>query len=178
MLRLGVIVHRDANAPPAAERPSAATRALVLEHARYWGVVLAWMLCISTFSGDPFSASNTHRYIDPILRFIFPNLPLADYHVAHWVIRKAAHFIEFFILGLLLYWALRRGRGPRWGLRWALLACVIAALYALVDEAHQAFVPSRSPSFVDSGIDFLGAAAGQMVIYIRSRLLRRHIPAE
>jgi VanZ family protein len=139
---------------------------------RYWGVVVAWMLFISTLSSDPFSASNTHRYLDPILRYLFPGIASADFAFAHWTIRKAAHFWEFFILGGLTYWACRRGRSPRWRATWMLQALTLAALYSLVDEAHQAFVPSRGPSLIDSGIDSLGAAASQVIIYLRHALSR------
>jgi VanZ family protein len=139
----------------------------LVELGRYWGVVIAWMLCISTLSTDPFSAANTHRYLDPILRYFIPDLTAEQFQLAHWGIRKTAHFVEFFILGLLAYWAFRRGRTPRWRLRWMMQALAFAALYSLLDEAHQAFVPSRSPSLVDSGIDSLGAAISQAVIYGR-----------
>lgn len=145
--------------------------------ARYWGVVAVWMLVISTLSGDPFSATNTSRYLDPILRFLFPAITPAEFALAHATIRKAAHFTEFFVLGSLLYWALRRGRPPRWQARHALVALGLGALYALADEVHQAFVPTRSPSPFDSGIDTLGAAASLLVIYLRHRL-RRHDAGE
>jgi VanZ family protein len=46
-------------------------------------------------------------------------------------------------------------------------------VYSLVDEAHQAFVPNRTPSLYDSGIDSLGAAASQIIIYLRHGLLAR-----
>lgn len=144
---------------------------------RYWAPVVLWLLVISTLSGDPFSASNTHRYLDPVLRFLFPDITPAGFVLAHTVVRKAAHFVEFFILGSLLYWALRRGRPPAWRTRTALLALFMAALYALADEARQAFVPSRTSSLLDSGTDTLGAAVSQMVIYLRHRL-GRHVAAE
>jgi hypothetical protein len=43
----------------------------------------------------------------------------------------------------------------------------LAVVYALVDEAHQIFVPSRTPSLVDSCIDSFGAAASQVIVYLR-----------
>lgn len=149
----------------------------VREILRYWIPVVLWLLVISTLSGDPFSATNTNRYLDPILRFLFPGLTPAGFVVAHTVIRKAAHFVEFFVLGSLLYWALRRGRQPLWQPRMALQALLIAALYALADEARQAFVPSRTSSLLDSGTDTLGAAVSQIVIYLRHRP-GRHVTAE
>jgi len=139
----------------------------------YWAVVLAWMGVISLMSSEPFSASNTHRYIDPILRFFFPAMRPADFVFAHTVIRKTAHFTEFFVLGSLLFWALRHGRGPRWRAGWMLQALLIALAYSLGDELHQAWVPNRTPSLADSGVDSLGAGASQALIYLRYVRLSR-----
>lgn len=141
----------------------------VVELVRYWGVVVVWMVVISTLSSDPFSAANTHRYIDPILRYFFPDLSPSGFVFAHSVIRKAAHLVEFAILGALSYWASRRGRAPRWRWRWAAQALFIAGGFALIDEGHQRFVASRTGSLADSGIDFAGAALALAAIYLRSR---------
>ena len=151
-----------------AKLAGAVPKTTVLQLAMYWGVVIAWMAVISTLSSEPFSASNTNRYLDPLLRFFFPDLRPSDFIFAHMLIRKTAHFIEFFILGSLLYWACRRGRFPRWRIPWMLQALTIAVLYALADEIHQAFVPNRTPSLADSGVDSLGTVASQVVVYLRS----------
>jgi VanZ family protein len=153
-----------AKAPPHS-RPAAV--------ALYWGVVIAWMAVISLFSTEPFSASNTNRYLDPVLRYFFPHITAAQFVFWHYLIRKSAHFVEFFVLGALAYWASRRGRLPRWRAMWMLQALGVAVLYALVDEAHQVFVPNRTASLFDSGIDSLGAAASQIVIYLRHLLPAR-----
>ncbi len=136
---------------------------------KYWGVVVAWMVVISTLSGEGFSAENTNRYLDPILRYFFPKLTPAGFVLAHSVIRKAAHLTEFFILGALAYWAARRGRAASWQPRWAASAMMVAIVYAVLDEAHQMFVPNRTGSYVDSGIDCLGALLSQIMVYLRRR---------
>jgi VanZ family protein len=161
--------------PPAtvAHEEAAPPRTSALPIIGYWGVVIAWMAVISLLSTEPFSASNTNRYIDPVLRFFFPNLRQADFVFAHAVIRKTAHVTEFFILGSLLYWACRRGRWPRWRAAWMLQALAVAMLYSLVDEFHQAFVPNRTPSLADSGIDSLGVALSQAFVYLRHVTLDR-----
>lgn len=135
----------------------------------YWSAVVAWMVVISGLSTEPFSAANTNRYLDPVLRYLFPHLTPADFLFAHTVIRKSAHFTEFFVLGCLTFWACRRGRTPRWRGIWMLQALLLASLYALVDEAHQAFVPNRTSSLADSGVDALGALVSQLAIYLRHR---------
>jgi VanZ family protein len=160
----------------------ASRRAEALPHssptgvALYWGVVIAWMVVISLLSTEPFSAANTNRYLDPVLRCFFPHITAAQFVFWHYVVRKVAHLAEFFVLGTLTYWASRRGRLPRWRATWMLQALGLALLYALADEAHQAFVPNRTPSLYDSGIDWLGAVASQAVIYLRHLLLARVAP--
>ena len=138
-----------------------------------WGMVATWMLVISLLSGEPFSAENTNRYLDPMLRFFFPHLTAAQFTFAHSVIRKSAHFTEFFILGSLAFWAARRGRAPRWRGVWMLQAIGLAVMYSLVDELHQAFTPNRTASLTDSAIDSLGAVISQAFIYLRHLKLTR-----
>jgi VanZ family protein len=154
---------------PSSGDVAAQSEASLFDLARYWAVVAAWMLFISVMSSDPFSAANTHRYIDPVLRYFFPDLTPSGFVFAHSIIRKTAHFVEFFVLGGLSYWASRRSRSPRWRYRWALQALAVSTGFALIDEAHQHFVASRTGSLVDSAIDVAGAAAALLLIYVRSK---------
>jgi VanZ family protein len=70
------------------------------------------------------------------------------------VLSSAAHVLLFGVLAVL--WARALGRRPH---AW-LLAFALAALYALSDEFHQAFVPGRTPDPLDLLCDGLGAVAG------------------
>jgi len=140
---------------------------------RYWGPVVLWALVISTLSGDPFSAQNTHRFIDPWLRYFFPDISAEGFRVAHWWIRKGAHFVEFFILGWLTFFAWRRGRRPAWQMRWAVQAFLVVVACALLDEFRQSFVPTRGASLVDSGIDSLGGLASQLFLFVWYRVIRK-----
>ena len=158
---------------PAPAPATGAQRSSLRSLLGYWGIVVVWMGAISLMSGEAFSASNTNHYLDPVLRFFFPHMTLAGFTLAHTVIRKSAHFTEFFVLGSLTYWACRRGRAPRWRRAWMWQALGLAVLYALIDEAHQAFVPNRTPSLADSSVDSFGAAVSQAVIYLRHLLLAR-----
>jgi len=68
-----------------------------------------------------------------------------------------AHFTEYLILGALLCTALRTSTPL--SLKAALgMALVIASLYGVSDEIHQAFVPTRQPDALDWVIDTLGAS--------------------
>jgi VanZ family protein len=158
------------------QRTEASPKALAFSLLSYWGIVLSWMVVISFLSSEAFSAENTSRYIDPVLRYFFPRITAAQFVVWHSVIRKSAHFAEFFVLGSLMFWALRRGRSPRWRVSWMLQALGLAVLYSLADELHQALAPSRTPSLFDSGVDSLGAVMSQAVIYLRHLVLTRLSP--
>lgn len=133
--------------------------------ARYWTVVVAWMALVSYLSTDAFSAENTNRYLDPFLRWLLPGVTNPELVLAHTVIRKAAHFTEFCILGVLVFWAFRGGRS-QWSRVWVLKALLVSVAYAALDETHQMFTANRTPSLADCGIDALGAAAGQVMLYL------------
>jgi VanZ family protein len=130
--------------------------------ARNWWPAMVWAIVISTFSTSAFTAENTGRVIIPALHWIFPRLSMETLLVIHFYIRKSAHFMEYFILGLLL---LRGIRGERRGVKlaWALVAICIVFCYASLDEFHQVFVPGRTPAFHDVLIDTSGGTAAQVL---------------
>jgi VanZ family protein len=114
-----------------------------------WIPVMVWFAVIFTMSTESFSANNTGRIIEPILRWLFPAISGSGLASAHYYIRKSAHFIEY----VVLFWLLVRG--PMKGRPH--LALALCALYAFGDEGHQIFVPGRTPSLYDVGLDFSGA---------------------
>ncbi len=130
---------------------------------RRWLPVVVWAAFISWFSTDAFSARSTNSYIDPVLRFFFGDLTPAGFRLAHNVIRKSAHLIEYAVLGALTCRAMTepRARVPHPILLRALAAC---AAYAVLDEAHQALVPSRTGSVVDVVVDTAGATLGTLLL--------------
>ena len=80
---------------------------------------------------------------------------------------KAIHFVEYGVLGVLLYRALN---GESFSRRHSLLlAMILASAYAATDEWHQAFVPPRASSVMDWIADTLGAAAGALALSLADR---------
>jgi len=127
-----------------------------------WWPALAWAVVISLFSTGAFTSENTGRIIIPFLHWLFPSLSPQTLAFTHHIIRKCAHFTEYFILSLLILRGIRAGRhGTR--LAWALLAIVLVAGYASLDEFHQRFVPGRTPAVRDVLIDTTGGAAAQAI---------------
>jgi VanZ family protein len=81
---------------------------------RYWLPVIFWMCFIFWMSTETFSSENTFSWIETVLRFLVPEISHQDMGLIHALIRKAAHVIEYFILGLLLFQAFNSGSTGGW----------------------------------------------------------------
>ena len=85
--------------------------------------------------------------------------------MVHVVTRKAAHFTEYAILGFLAARAFRTSPRPAIRDRWFLISATIVVVYALMDEYHQSFVPTRTASIFDSLIDIAGGLTALIFIH-------------
>lgn len=129
---------------------------------------MAWLLVISSLSSGWFGGVQTGYFLLPVLRWLFPTASYAELLLVHRLVRKLAHFVEFLVLGVLLYRALDgAGFRPRIALR----ALAIAVACAVGDELHQWFVTGRTASPWDSLVDTSGAAAGLGLLAMRARRL-------
>lgn len=75
------------------------------------------------------------------------------------VLRKSAHLLVYATLALLARWSLESGVPETPPARRTAVAFFLALLYAVSDEYHQSFVPTRGPSPLDVLIDGTGAGA-------------------
>ncbi len=113
-----------------------------------WLPVIMWGAMIFYVSGQPKAA--------------IPQLPPVENVQPHWIdaqlgkvgldrdsfLKKSGHLFAFGIFGLLGMVA----TGSGWGGFW------LATFYALTDEFHQSFVPTRGASPLDVLLDSAGAA--------------------
>ena len=80
----------------------------------------------------------------------------------NFFVRKAAHFTEYLVLGLLLS---RTFQAYGFSYRGRILFGVLAAgLYAALDECHQLLVPGRTGAVFDVLVDLSGAAVGVLIL--------------
>lgn len=135
---------------------------------RYLPLVV-WLVFISVASSDSFSANNTSRIIGPVVLWLFPNTTPETLAVVHFIVRKIAHFTEYAILAFLAARAFRTSPRPALANRWVLAAFALVIVYALLDEYHQTFVPSRTASIYDSFIDMTGGLVTLLVLRLRRR---------
>ena len=136
--------------------------------------LVLWLALISFASTDEFSASNTSRIIEPVILWFFPNTTAATLETIHFFVRKTAHFTEYFILGLLSARAFYSSANQILSRRWFACALALVAIYALLDEYHQSFVPSRTSSIFDSLIDTSGGLTALIIFgYWKHRSIGR-----
>jgi VanZ family protein len=152
-------------------RPPAPPKSTLGAWLRAWWPALLWGAIISFLSTDSFSSAHTSRIFEPLLRWLLPSLSIDDFELLHHIIRKCAHFAEYFIFGLLLYHGFRAShRDSRpWHWSWAVIAWLIAACYSALDEIHQIFVPSRGPSAWDALLDSTAALCALAVLFFLYR---------
>lgn len=125
-----------------------------------WAYVVAWMTVIFLASADSSSGSHSSAIVDAVIHVLRIEPTPAQLELTNHLFRKAGHFTEYGILGLLWAWAL-----PRTTYR-LILAWTAATLYAGSDELHQMFVATRGPALTDVGIDSAGAATALLVSWL------------
>jgi VanZ family protein len=126
--------------------------------------LIAWLAFISFASSDNFNAANTSRIIGPLILWLFPNTSPETLAVIHFITRKIAHFTEYAILGFLAARAFRTSPRPSIKQRWFLICAALVVAYALLDEYHQSFVPSRTASILDSMIEMAGGLTALLIV--------------
>lgn len=143
-----------------------------------WILVIFWMGVIFYLSHQPAGASSElssgiTQIVIHIIDSVIPFVQLQE-DGWHFFIRKSAHFIAYFMLGILIIHALRVSGLYRYQM---IIAITISFLYAISDEVHQLFIPGRSGEVRDVLIDTLGATSG-LLIYRIFNLFFKKQPAE
>ncbi len=130
-----------------------------------WLPTLLWLSVLAAFSTDTFSAEHTGSVLQKIIRAIYGGISTRQFQALHFLVRKAAHFFSYGILGVCAFYSWRASlpARPRWTLRWSALALLLT-LAAAMDEFHQSFVPSRTASPRDVMLDMMGAIFFQVMI--------------
>lgn len=135
-----------------------------------WLPAILWaamLLLIFYFSSQAGSPENSAGWIKGFLRWVAPTLAESlteeQLILLNYLFRKTGHGTGYFLLTLLGYKAFRRSFGMERAraLRWAVATSLIRAV---LDEIHQAFVPGRTGTIVDVGIDAIGITVAALLI--------------
>jgi VanZ family protein len=131
---------------------------------KYWLPLLIWLGVIFVGSTSVMSAEHTSRYIVPFLLWLKPGMSPKAIWTILVVARKCAHVIEYTVLALLLWRALRSVPVLRTKTLMVFGAVLLGcALFAASDEFHQTFVKSRTASVRDVLLDVGGALLGLLI---------------
>lgn len=135
---------------------------------RYEFVLLfAWMLVIFLLSSEPAGVSSGRS--DLVVSAISGSLHLAlSQEVMTFLVRKSAHIVAYFVLGILIFNIVKDFRLNRAKLAIA-ISTAVAFLYAVSDEFHQLFVQGRSCELRDVMIDTVAATIGICLYYLICR---------
>lgn len=105
---------------------------------------IIWALIIFSFSAQPTGTTSSVQWQD-------------------FSIKKFAHVAEYAVFVVLIYRALFNYQYPK---RKALLySFAIAVLYAVTDEFHQIFTPTREPHIRDVIFDTIGASISILILW-------------
>jgi VanZ family protein len=97
-----------------------------------WAPVLIWMIVIFGASADSHSYEHSSRVVIPLLRWLFPHMPMLEMEQIHHFLRKCCHVIEYAIFGFLIFRAVNYSRNPLPTWSWPRVggALLLVLLYA------------------------------------------------
>ena len=137
----------------------------------YLLITLVWIIVIFSFSLQPAEVSSemSSGFGKKLLETFLPEL-LEEFEtmsgdqlgLLHHLLRKCAHFAEYFVLGALVMMTLLQ----------TVLHCKlpigigVSMLVASVDETVQRFVPGRSGQVTDVLLDTIGAGVGVLAVHL------------
>lgn len=113
---------------------------------------ITFVVALAAFSIVFLTHANTFALADTVIRWFAPHASAEDISGLHLLGRELGHFV----IPVMVYLALVLGplRNHRY------VAFSLCAMFAVLDEALQAFTPGRTGSIYDVAIDIAGALCG------------------
>lgn len=152
------------------------TRTIILAVA-----LILWMLLIFCFSAQHSADSQDTSDIFTLLaqKILYPGfdeLSSSEQIVImaqlSFLVRKAAHFTAYFILGALAFFNIVFSKRLTLTFK-GILAFLFCIIYSVSDEIHQYFVPGRSCELRDVCIDSSGALLSILIIFLIFRFNKK-----
>ena len=126
-----------------------------------WILLLSWMAFIFYMSQQTGQVSSGQSgKIVLLLSKIGIEISQDNISKITFIIRKSAHFSEYFVLYILLFNVIKNYIHSKKIILYSIMGVII---YAASDEFHQYFVPGRSAAIKDVFIDTCGGIAASIV---------------
>ncbi len=132
-----------------------------------WLLFVSWLILIFYFSNQPGSISSDLS--NNVLKTILNNLAISNFAVLAGILRKLAHFSEYFILSFLTLNLVKQYKvvSPYD----FILVMFFCFFYASSDEFHQLFIENRTASFLDVLLDYSGSLLYLTIIGFKRNLI-------
>ena len=132
-----------------------------------WLLFVSWLILIFYFSNQPGSISSDLS--NNVLKTILNNLAISNFTVLAGILRKLAHFSEYFILSFLTLNLVKQYKvvSPYD----FMLVMFFCFFYASSDEFHQLFIENRTASFLDVLLDYSGSLLYLTIIGFKRNLI-------
>lgn len=140
----------------------------------YFILLLAWTILIFVFSSqNAEKSSNTSgAVVEVVIEKMYPQYKTLTKseqtditHTVTFFVRKTAHFLEYFILGVLSFLVTYTFDKYRFIYR-VITAFLFCVVYSVSDEIHQYFVPGRACRIGDIFIDSIGSFFAVFILLI------------
>lgn len=126
--------------------------------------LVVWTGIVLFASTGTMSASNTSRIIEPLLRWLVPDISEARVEFVQFVVRKCAHFTEYAVLALLAARAFLPSSKGVLRRHWLAASLMLVVMVSLIDEFNQSFNPARTGTIKDSALDTVGGSTALLVL--------------
>ena len=132
-----------------------------------WLLFVSWLILIFYFSNQPGSISSDLS--NNVLKTILNNLAIYNFTVLAGILRKLAHFSEYFILSFLTLNLVKQYKvvSPYD----FVIVMFFCFFYASSDEFHQLFIENRMASFLDVLLDYSGSLLYLTIIGFKRNLI-------
>ena len=125
-------------------------------------MLLLWLIVIFTFSEQDGKVSSNqsseviYKVVDVVASDISHDEKVEKVEEYSFIVRKTAHFLEYFILGMLVFNVLVLLVSKNI----IIFSILMSLFFAMSDEVHQLYVPGRDGNVRDVLIDVSGASLG------------------
>ncbi len=117
----------------------------------------AFLICSFIFSQSSMTGTESTGLSFAITEWLVPVFSFIETETLHFLVRKAAHFSEYFALGCAVLYGMNHNNHP-------VVFFLLAALIPLCDEAIQFFTAGRSAQLQDCLIDAAGMSSAWILI--------------
>lgn len=147
----------------------------------FFVLFIAWAVFIFTMSAQPAdqSTQTSSKFVLKVIDIVYRDFKNFSTQQQSYIIdivtllvRKVAHFAEYFVLGLLSAGIattyIQEGHCLNY-----VISVFICVIYAVSDEFHQYFVPGRACRFLDICIDAAGSICAVVAVAVLVNVIKR-----